>query len=147
MLPFMGDGDQKKFTKNPRHFSTQNSQANTKKLFTKFFWRADKVRNLQFRGAVSPLDFCEFSPVDFILLFLQVSSKKITSKGGENCPMSGWRKSVESCHVSGCHGFFSPTNASTEVLTKVASEVVEVHLSCFHLFCLSAIRDSRFCAA
>ena len=33
-----------KFTKNPRHFSMQNSQANTKKIFTKFFWRAGKVR-------------------------------------------------------------------------------------------------------
>ena len=28
---FVGDGDQQKFTKNPRHFSMQNSQANTKK--------------------------------------------------------------------------------------------------------------------
>ena len=43
MLRFMGDGDQKKFTKNPRHFSMQNSQANTKKIFKKFFWRAGKV--------------------------------------------------------------------------------------------------------
>ena len=31
-----------------------------------------------------------------------------------------------------------PTNASTEVHTKVSSQVVEVHLSCFHLFCSSA---------
>ena len=30
-LRFVGDGDQKKFTKNPRHLSMQNSQANTKK--------------------------------------------------------------------------------------------------------------------
>ena len=43
VLRFMGDGDQKKFTKNPRHFSMQNSQANTKKIFTKFFWRSGKV--------------------------------------------------------------------------------------------------------
>ena len=43
VLRFVGDGDQKKFTKNPRHFSMQNSQANTKKIFTKFFWRAGKV--------------------------------------------------------------------------------------------------------
>ena len=42
-LRFVGDGDQKKFTKNPRHFSMQNSQANTKKIFTKFFWRAGEV--------------------------------------------------------------------------------------------------------
>ena len=45
MLRFVGDGDQKKFTKNPRRFSMQNSQANTKKIFTKFFWRAGKVKN------------------------------------------------------------------------------------------------------
>ena len=44
VLRFVGDGDQKKFTKNPRHFSMQNSQANTKKIFTKVFWRAGKVR-------------------------------------------------------------------------------------------------------
>ena len=43
VLRFTGDGDQKKFTQNPRHFSMQNSQPNTKKLFTKFFWRAGKV--------------------------------------------------------------------------------------------------------
>ena len=45
-LRFVGDGDQKKFTENPRHFSKQNSQADTKKRFTKFFWRAGKVRIL-----------------------------------------------------------------------------------------------------
>ena len=41
-LRFAGDGDQKKFTKNPRHFSMPNSQANTKNIFTKLFWRAGK---------------------------------------------------------------------------------------------------------
>ena len=46
MLHFVGDGDQKKFTKNPCHFSMQNSQANTEKIFTKFFWRAGKVMNV-----------------------------------------------------------------------------------------------------
>ena len=44
MLHFVGDGDQKKFTKNPRLFSMQNSQANSKKKSTKIFWRAVKVR-------------------------------------------------------------------------------------------------------
>ena len=44
VLRFVGDGDQKKFTKNPRHFSMQNSQANTKKIFTKLLWRAGKVK-------------------------------------------------------------------------------------------------------
>ena len=43
VLRFVGNGAQKKLTKNPRHFSMQNSQANTKTLFTKFFWRAGKV--------------------------------------------------------------------------------------------------------
>ena len=45
MLRFVGDGyhKNKKITQNPRHFSMQNSQANTKKIFTKFFWRAGKV--------------------------------------------------------------------------------------------------------
>ena len=43
VLRFVGDGDQKKFTKNPRRFSMQNSRANTKKIFTKFFWGAGKV--------------------------------------------------------------------------------------------------------
>ena len=43
VLRFVGDEDQKKFTKNPRHFSTQNPQANTEKIFTKLFGRAGKV--------------------------------------------------------------------------------------------------------
>ena len=43
VLCFPGNGDQKKFTKNPRPFSMQNSQANTKKIFTKCFWRAGEV--------------------------------------------------------------------------------------------------------
>ena len=43
MLRFVGDGDQKKFPKNSRQFSMRNCQASTKKKFTKFFWRADKV--------------------------------------------------------------------------------------------------------
>ena len=41
VLRFVGDGGHKKFI----NFSRQNSQANTKKLFTKFFWRAGKVKN------------------------------------------------------------------------------------------------------
>ena len=43
VLRFVGNGDQKKLTKNPRHFSMQNSQANSKKKSTKCFWRAVKV--------------------------------------------------------------------------------------------------------
>ena len=43
VLRFVGDGDQKKFTKNPRHFSMQNSPGKHEKIFTKFFWRAGKL--------------------------------------------------------------------------------------------------------
>ena len=43
MLRFVGDGDQKKLTKNPRHFSMQNSRASSKKKSTKVFWRAGRV--------------------------------------------------------------------------------------------------------
>ena len=43
LLRFVGDGDRKKFTKNPRLFSTQNPQANSKRKSTKVFWGASKV--------------------------------------------------------------------------------------------------------
>ena len=36
-----------------------------------------------------------------------------------------------------------PTKASTEVPTKTSSQVVEVHLFCFHLFCSSASTASN----
>ena len=42
VLRFVVNGDNQKFPKNPRHFSMQNSQANTEKKFTKGFWRGDK---------------------------------------------------------------------------------------------------------
>ena len=45
MLRFVRYGGQKKFTKNPRHFPMQNSGANTKKIFTKHFWRGGRVGN------------------------------------------------------------------------------------------------------
>ena len=44
VLRSVGNGDQKKFIKNPRHFSMQNSQANTKKIFTKCFCSHDFPR-------------------------------------------------------------------------------------------------------
>ena len=47
VLRVVGNGDQKKFTKNPRHVSMQNSQANTKKIFTNIFWRGGKVMDYQ----------------------------------------------------------------------------------------------------
>ena len=56
MLPFVGNGDQKKFTKNPRHLSMQNSQANSKKKSTKVFWRAGKVRFVFFSKTGQILD-------------------------------------------------------------------------------------------
>ena len=43
MLRFVGNGDQEKFTENPRHFSMQHAQANSTKKSTKVFWRAGKV--------------------------------------------------------------------------------------------------------
>ena len=45
MLRFVGDGDRKKFTTNPRHSSMQNSQATSKNKSTKVFWRAGKVKS------------------------------------------------------------------------------------------------------
>ena len=47
MLRLMGIGDQKKFTKNPRRFSMQNSQANSEKKFTKLDQGALKVTDLR----------------------------------------------------------------------------------------------------
>ena len=43
VLRFVGIGDQIKLTNNPRHFSMQKFQANSKKKFTKVFWRAGKA--------------------------------------------------------------------------------------------------------
>ena len=67
VLRFVGDGDQKNFTKSPRHFSMQNSQANTKKIFTKFFWRAGKVtiRNRQVSAVRTRLSKPPFSNLPF----------------------------------------------------------------------------------
>ena len=68
-------------------------------------------RNLQFRGAVST-GISEFSPVDFFLV-LQVYSasrcnlvRKLPQNVEKIARFPGGEKSVESCHVSGCHGFF-----------------------------------------
>ena len=44
MLRLVGNGDQKKITRNRRHFSMQNSQENSKKNCTRVFWRVGKVR-------------------------------------------------------------------------------------------------------
>ena len=44
MLRFVANGDQKKFTKSPRHSSMLNSQANSREIHTKVFWRAGKFK-------------------------------------------------------------------------------------------------------
>ena len=68
-------------------------------------------RNLQFRGAVSTGFFWVFSsrffPFSPGLLCNWV--RKPPQKCGENCPIFWRRKSVESCHFSGCHIFSVPT--------------------------------------
>ena len=46
MLRFVGNGDQKKFTKNPRRFSMQNSQANTEKIFTIIFLESRQSKEM-----------------------------------------------------------------------------------------------------
>ena len=40
--------------------------------------------------------------------------KEIGPNCGENCPISRRRKSAESCHVSGCDGFFWPRLLSSK---------------------------------
>ena len=47
-----------KFTKNPRYFSIQNSQVNSKKKSTKVFWRVGKVKKcpVELRSKVEMLD-------------------------------------------------------------------------------------------
>ena len=61
-------------------------------------------------GALSPLDFFEFSPVDF----LPFSSGFLCHLVRKSPQMCRKERCVESCHVSGCHGFFGldrPLNA------------------------------------
>ena len=68
-------------------------------------------RNLQFRGGFSTGFSWVFSSgfVSFFSRFsVQLFSKEMAPKRGENCPISGRRKRVESCHFSGCHGFSGP---------------------------------------
>ena len=64
----------------------------------------DKGQKSAILGAVST-GFFEVSPVDFIP-FLQVYC--VTSKLENIARFPSGEKSVESCHVCGCHGFFSP---------------------------------------
>ena len=60
-------------------------------------------------AAPSPLDFFDFSPVDFFH-FSPGSLCNFVSKWAQDVEkfarFPGGEKRVESCHVSGCHGFF-----------------------------------------
>ena len=62
-------------------------------------------------GALSPLDFSEFSPGDFFP-FLQVFSVIQSGKSLQNAEkiarFLGGETCVKSCHVSGCPCFFGP---------------------------------------
>ena len=78
-LRFVGNGDQKKFTKNPRHFSMQNSQANTKKIFTKRFWREGKVMFCKQLFSSQLQDFKEkVASKKANFSFKSLSSKRVT---------------------------------------------------------------------
>ena len=64
-------------------------------------------RNLQFRGAVTPLEalhwiFCFFSSI-----YVQIS-KTSPLKSRKSSEKSSGENRVKSCHVCGCHGFFGP---------------------------------------
>ena len=58
MLRFVGNGDQKKFTENPRHLSMQTSQANTKKNIHKMF--LESRQSNEGRGEHLPKHFAGF---------------------------------------------------------------------------------------
>ena len=89
VLRFAGDGDQKKFTKNPRHFWMQNSQANTKKIFTKVFWRAGQwffSANCSERSRSADKCSSTFPLCALHLYFLQsiATAARINYEAGEN---------------------------------------------------------------
>ena len=67
-------------------------------------------RNLQFRGIFSNWIFLNsLQWICFLLLqVLCVTCKEIAPKCGGIACFPRRRESVESCHVSGCHGFFGP---------------------------------------
>ena len=69
-----------------------------------------EIRNF---GKISPLEFFEFSPVDYLPFspgFLCNFVRKRPQNVEKIARFPGREKSVESCHVSGCHGFFGPDN-------------------------------------
>ena len=85
-----------------------------------------RERNLQFRGAVStggsPLDFCFFSNI-----YVQFS-KTSPLKSGESSEQSSGENRVKSCHVCGCHGFFSALTITLQHL-KVLVDVLDIYQS------------------
>ena len=72
----MGNGDQRKFTKNPCHFSMQNSQANTKKKSTKVFWRVGKVIHLDMCNLLSHYRYRAWTFTYSFLLWFGWANKK-----------------------------------------------------------------------
>ena len=74
VLRFVGNGDQKRFTKNPRRFSMQNSLANTKKIFTKLFWRAGKGAFFYLKTCTPPWREPPEAPLEGVLQALRAWS-------------------------------------------------------------------------
>ena len=70
MLRFVGDGDQKKFTKNPRHFSMQSSQANTKNIH-KMFVGEGKVKKVANYILVDPENLLRLFSTLRVIFYLQ----------------------------------------------------------------------------
>ena len=84
---FRGKRRPEKFTKNPRHFSMQNSQASSKKKSTKVLWRTGKV---SFSGPdLDRLDFLLFEPQGGLRLLCQA--------GGIASPEIHWRDEQTPC--------------------------------------------------
>ena len=67
---FCGKQRPQEIHQNPRHFSVQNSQANSKKKSTKFFWRAGKATLFQ----VLPL----FQGCQPLMLWHAIETKRMT---------------------------------------------------------------------
>ena len=110
---FRGKRRPEKFTRNPRHLSMQNSQANTRKIFTKFFWRAGKVILV---ASDSKQNYCKNNSLwDFSLFYLRISAVLASilfvqrlrgNRGRGNRPEGGFSEVLErSAEVF--RGFFS----------------------------------------
>ena len=74
--------------------------------------------------------------------------RKSPQQCGKNCPVSGWKKiCLESCHVSGCHGFFGPeTNPHLQTPCNPSPRSRPSRITCPFLFLHLARRNrSDFC--